>query len=119
MAEEVLSDVLQIGDKTLTMYAGVIVKIDEAIDGFDGLDDLTMNPRRQFELVKAVVTKYNEDGNPEGYIINPSNIKSDDFQKIYEWGLNHYQVFMLNSSTKTMKMLKNLQEKIREFPTNS
>ena len=119
MAEETLSDVLQIGDVTLTMYAGVIVKIDEAIGGFNSLDDLPVNPNLQSKMVRAIVTKYDENGNEDGFYMNPFTIKSEDFQKIYEWGLKHYEVFILKSSTKTMQMLKNLQSGITTFPINS
>ena len=119
MTEETLSDVLTVDNVTLTMYAGVIVKIDEAIGGFNKLDDLTVNLELQSKLVDAIVAKYDEDGNRDGYLISPFRIKSTDFQKIYEWGLRHYEVFILNSSTKTMKMLKNIQTAITEFPINS
>lgn len=119
MTEEVLSDVLTVDGVTLTMYAGVIVKIDEAIGGFDRLDTLTINPDVQSKLVKAVVTKYDENGNPEGYLINPFKIKADDFQRIYEWGLKHYEVFILKSSTETLKMLKKIHDQMIEVQKNS
>lgn len=117
--QEELSDILTVDGVTLTMYAGVIVKIDEAIGGFESLDELPVNPNLQSKMVEAIVTKYDENGNKDGYMINPFKIKSGDFQKIYEWGLKHYEVFILNSSTKTMKMLKNIQTTITGFPINS
>jgi len=119
MTEETLSDVLTVNGITITMYAGTIVKIDEAIGGFSKLDDLPVNPELQSKLVDAIVAKYDEDGNRDGYLISPFTIKSADFQKIYEWGLKHYEVFILNSSTKTMKMLKNIQTGIMGSQTNS
>jgi len=119
MTEEVLSDVLTVDGVTLTMYAGVIVKIDEAIGGFNSLDDLPVNTALQSKMVEAIVTNYDENGNKSGYLINPFKIKPEDFNKIYEWGLKHYEVFILNSSTKTIRMLKNLQNKITQSPTNS
>lgn len=117
--QEELSDTLTVDGVTLTMYAGVIVKINDAIGGFESLDDLPINPDLQSKLVEAIVTKYDDEGNKSGYFINPFKIKSGDFQKIYEWGLKHYEVFILKSSTKTMKMLKNIQTTITGFPTNS
>lgn len=119
MTEETLSDILTIDGVTLTMYAGVVVKIDEAIGGFNSLDDLPVNPNLQSKMVEAIVSKYDENGNKEGYWINPFKIKPVDFQKIYEWGLKHYEVFILNSSTKTMEMLKNIQTTIMGTQINS
>lgn len=119
MNEEELSDTLTVDGVTLTMYAGVIVKIDEAIGGFTSLDELPVNPTLQSKMVEAIVTKYDENGNKDGCFINPFKIKPEDFQKIYEWGLKHYEVFILKSSTKTMQMLKNIQTTITSFPTNS
>ena len=119
MTEETLSDVLTVGDVTLTMYAGVIAKIDEAIGGFNSLDDLPVNTNLQSKLVEAVVTEYDENGNKKGYLLNPFTIKVEDFKKIYEWGLRHYEVFIVNSSTKTMQALKNIQTKITAFPIDS
>ena len=69
MTEETLSDVLTVNGITLTMYAGVIVKIDEAIGGFSKLDDLPVNPELQSKLVDAIVAKYDKDGNRDGYLI--------------------------------------------------
>lgn len=119
MSEETLSDVLIVDGVTLTMYAGVVTKIDEAIGGFNSLDDLPVNTNLQSKLVEAVVTDYDENGNKKGYLLNPFTIKVEDFKKIYEWGLRHYEVFIVNSSTKTMQALKNIQTKITAFPIDS
>ena len=119
MTNETLSDTLTVGDVTLTMYAGVVVKIDEAVGGFNSLDELTVNPAVQSKLVEAIVTKYDENGNKDGYYISPFKIGTNDFQKIYEWGLRHYEVFILKSSKKTLEMLKTIQENLMKSPINS
>ena len=111
---EELSDTLEVKGKTLTLYAGIIGKIDEAIGGFYNIDNLPMNTDLQMKLVKAVVAKYDENGNVCGSHLNAFELSSNDFQKIYEWGLKHYQGFILASSIKTVKMLKKMEKEIKE-----
>lgn len=119
MTDETLSDTLTVGGVNLTMYAGVVVKIDEAVGGFNSLDELPVNPALQSKLVEAIVTKYDENGNKDGYYIQPFKIATSDFQKIYEWGLKHYEVFILKSSTKTLEMLTTIQGELMKSPINS
>lgn len=111
---EELSDTLEVDGVTLTLYAGIIGKIDEAIGGFYNIDNLPMNTDLQMKLVKAVVSKYDENGNVCGSHLNAFELSSSDFQKIYEWGLKHYQVFILTSSIKTVEMLKKIEKKLKE-----
>lgn len=112
---EELSDTLEVSGVTLTLYAGVIGKIDEAIGGFYNVDKLPMNTELQMKLVKSIVTKYDENGNACGVYLKPFELSPKDFQKIYEWGLKHYQVFILTSSINTVEMLKKLEEKAKDL----
>lgn len=119
MSEE-LSDTLTVRNVTLTLYAGVIGKIDEAIGGFEKLDELPLNPNKQMSLVKAVLKKYDEEGNETGeYYLNPNQLSREEFETIYEWGLNHYQVFILSSSVKTMKILEKVRDEMMKAQNNS
>lgn len=114
-----MNDVLEVGGKTLTMYAGVLGKIDEAIGGFDRLDDLATNTDLQFKLVKAVVANYNDKGEFVDYKFNVFNITPKEFNEILQWGVEHYTVFMMTSSTKIVEKLKAMEAKLVEFQKSS
>lgn len=114
-----MEDTLTVGGKTLTMYAGVLGKIDEAIGGFDKLDEVATDKQLQKELVKAVVADYDEEGNVTGYKFNLFTMTPSDFNTVLQWGLEHYTVFTMESSTKVIEKLKTMEEKIVEFQKNS
>lgn len=114
-----MEDILDIDGKTLTMYAGILTKIDEAIGGLDKLDELATNKKLQSEVVKAIVANYDEEGNVVDYKFNVFKMKPSDFDKILEWGTEHYTVFTMESSTKVIAKLKTMEQKINEFQKNS
>ena len=114
-----MEDTLTVGGKTLTMYAGVLGKIDEAIGGFDKLDEVATDKKLQEDLVKAVIANYDENGNVTGYNFNLFAMAPSDFNAVLQWGLEHYTVFTMESSTKIIEKLKTMEKKIVEFQKNS
>jgi hypothetical protein len=114
-----MEDTLTVAGETLTMYAGILGKIDEAIGGFDKLDEVATDKQLQTEVVKAVVANYDENGNVNGYKFNLFNMSPSDFDAVLQWGLEHYTVFTMESSTKIIQKLKAMEKKIVEFQKNS
>lgn len=114
-----MNDVLEINGKTLTMYAGILGKIDEAIGGFEKLDALATNADLQLKLVKAVVANYNENGEIVDYKFDVFKLTPSDFNEILQWGVEHYTVFMMTSSTKVIEKLKRMETTLVEFQKNS
>ena len=112
MTNETLSDTITINNINITMYAGVIEKLSEVMNGFDGLDLIAADIKLQNNFVKVLLTKYDEEGNPDGYYLNPFKLSPDDFAKLLAWGLEHYMVFISKSSVMTVEKLKTLKEKI-------
>lgn len=103
-------DTITVQGKTFTMYAGVIGKIDEALGGFSGLDEITLDVKMQEKVVNAVLTEYDENGNPkkDGAKINVFSLTPEDFRRVVDWAIEHYTVFMSNSSAAMRKSLKKL-----------
>lgn len=114
-----MEDTLDISGKTLVMYAGILGKIDEAIGGFDKLDELATNSELQLKLVKATVANYDENGNVVDYKFDVFKMSPKDFNEILQWGVEQYTVFMMTSSTKIVEKLKAMEKKIVEFQKNS
>ncbi len=112
MANETLSDTITIANTNITMYAGVIEKLSEVMNGFDGLDLIAADIKLQNNFVKTLLTKYDEEGNPDGYYLNSFKLSPDDFAKLLAWGLEHYTVFISKSSVMTVEKLKTLKEKM-------
>lgn len=114
-----MEDTLEINGKSLTMYAGVLTKIDEAIGGINNMDELATSKDLQTKLVKTAIAEYNENGEVIGYKFDIFKMKPADFNKILEWGIEHYTVFTMESSTKVIEKLKTMEERITEFQKNS
>lgn len=108
-----MEDTLQIRDVTLTMYAGTLNKISEAIGGMSGLDKLAYDNEIQTALVKSVLKKYDEEGNEKGYLITPFTLSPEEFEKILDWGTEHFMVFTLKSSKRMVDKLKTMETEIK------
>lgn len=115
MQYDELKDTLEVDGKTLVMYAGILYKMDESIGGFMNLDDLTTNKSLQINFVKSILADYNENGDVTGYKLDVFKLKPKDFDDILQWGLDHYTVFTAESSAKTLKKLKMMEEKVAEL----
>ena len=107
---EELSDTLTISGVTITMYAGIITKLSEIMKGFDGLDLIASDFKLQSDFVKILLTKYDDDGNPDGSYLNVFKLSPDEFNKVLSWGLEHYTVFISKSSMATIEKLKTMKE---------
>lgn len=112
MTNETVSDTITIDNVNITMYAGVIEKLSEVMNGFDGLDLIAADIKLQNNFVKALLTKYDEEGNADGYYLNPFKLSPDNFAKLLAWGLEHYTVFISKSSVMTVEKLKMLKNKM-------
>jgi len=112
MTNETVSDTITIDNVNITMYAGVIEKLSEVMNGFDGLDLIAADIKLQNNFVKALLTKYDEEGNADGYYLNPFKLSPDNFAKLLAWGLEHYTVFISKSSMMTVEKLKMLKNKM-------
>lgn len=110
MTNETLSDTITINNINITMYAGVIEKLSEVMNGFDGLDLIAADIKLQNNFVKILLTKYDDDGNPNGCYLNAFKLSPDEFNKVLSWGLEHYTVFISKSSMATIEKLKTMKE---------
>ena len=108
-----MEDTLQIRNVTLTMYAGTLNKISEAIGGMSGLDKLAYSDEVKNKLVSTICKKYDEEGNEEGYLIAPFTLTPEEFEKILDWGTEHFMVFTLKSSKKMVDKLKTMETEIK------
>ena len=109
-----MEDTLQIRNVTLTMYAGTLNKISEAIGGMSGLDKLAYSDEVKNKLVSTICKKYDEEANEEGYLIAPFTLSADEYKKILEWGIEQFTVFTVNSSNEVIKILNQAYEKIQK-----
>ena len=109
-----MEDTLQIRNVTLTMYAGTLNKISEAIGGMSGLDKLAYSDEVKNKLVSTICKKYEEEGNEEGYLSAPFTLSADEYKKILEWGIEQFTVFTVNSSNEVIKILNQAYEKIQK-----
>ena len=109
-----MEDTLQIRNVTLTMYAGTLNKISEAIGGMSGLDKLAYSDEVKNKLVSTICKKYDEEGHEEGYLSAPFTLSADEYKKILEWGIEQFTVFTVNSSNEVIKILNQAYEKIQK-----
>lgn len=118
-----LNDVLTFEENgksyTLTMYAGILNKIAQATNGIDGLDLVSYDVQTQSKLVECVLTDYDDSGNSKGFILSPFKLSSNNFQKILSWGLEHYTVFIVNSSKSSMEIMNKLKDTMTKDENNS
>lgn len=115
MNYEDLPETITVSGKTLTMYAGILSKMEDVIGGFMNLDNLTTDKSLQIEFVKTIVSKYDENGNVIGSELNVFSLKPSDFDSILQWGLEHYTVFTAESSAKCLEKLKMMEKKVTDL----
>lgn len=105
------TDTLEIKGVQLVMYAGLIGKIDKALGGFGGMDEISLSPELQLKVVDAIVTKYNEKGEADGKYFDVFTLSPDDFQAILKWGIDAYTLFTSKSSMMVKDSLKVFENK--------
>lgn len=104
------TDTLEIKGTQLVMYAGLIAKIDKALGGFGGMDEISLSPELQLKVVDAIATKYDEKGEATGKYFDAFSLDPEDFQTILKWGIEHYTLFTSKSSMMVRDSLKAFTE---------
>jgi hypothetical protein len=96
----------------LVMYAGLLNKVLSTIGGVDNMDELLIKPDIQNEVLRLVLTEYDDDGNEVGKKAKAFKLTTLQQSDLVSWVMGHCADFFVRISDKMTPLKTEMTQKI-------
>lgn len=97
----------------IVMYAGLTNKIASIIGTMD-FEELFLNMKTQEDVIKALLSKYNDEGVADGYIYTPFKLSEENWTSLISWAFESVSDFLLNLMEKVLPTVEKIKKKRSE-----
>lgn len=113
MANDVFTFTEEGKEYKIVMYAGLTNKVASLIGTMD-FEELLLNMKTQEDVIKTLLSKYNDDGTVDGYIYTPFKLSRENWTSLVGWAFESVSDFLLDLMEKTLPTVEKIKKKRSE-----